>query len=406
MDCGIYDGRWGGGWGWRKAAEAIAIGIAILAAFSVFLAVKRQASEFSPGRSNPCRLPAIFNFGDSNSDTGSVSTVFFRIPPPYGRTFFAKPSGRFSDGRLIIDFLAEELGLPYLSAYPDSIGTNFRHGANFAVGGSTIMPVPSMNPLHLSIQLSQFKQLKARTLELYNQGKSSYAKSSLPRPEDFAKALYTIDTGQNDLHAGLLSMTVEQLQNSIPNLMYSFTWVLEELYQQGARAFWIHNTGPIGCLPYFVINYPPKPSNADQIGCIESYNEIAQEFNKQLNDTVSQLRTKFQDALFIYVDIYKAKYSLISEANEHGFVNPLGYCCGHHGDYILDCGKKETVNGTEVYGASCSNPSEYISWDNIHYTEAANHWVSHQILNGSLSDPQISVNEACRRLFIHGSWKA
>ncbi|OMP06341.1 No apical meristem (NAM) protein [Corchorus capsularis] len=35
---------------------------------------------------------------------------------------------------------AERLGLPYLSAYLDSTGTNFRHGANFATGGSCIQP--------------------------------------------------------------------------------------------------------------------------------------------------------------------------------------------------------------------------------------------------------------------------
>lgn len=52
-----------------------------------------------------CKFPAIFNFGDSNSDTGTVSAAFSRLLLPYGETFFGKPSGRYSDGRLIIDFL-------------------------------------------------------------------------------------------------------------------------------------------------------------------------------------------------------------------------------------------------------------------------------------------------------------
>lgn len=70
-------------------------------------------------------------------------------------------------------------------------------------------------------------------------------------------------------------------------------------------------------MPFIVINYPPEPGNADQI-CVKSYNEVAQEFNKQLKERVSKLRAKLSDALLIVVDIYSAKYALISEAKKLG----------------------------------------------------------------------------------------
>lgn len=82
--------------------------------------------------------------------------------------------------------------------------------------------------------------------------------------------------------------------------------------------FWIHNTGPIGCLPYFVVFYPPKPEKKDPNGCLRSHNKVAKEFNRQLNETVSHLRLQLSEAAFTYVDIYAAKYSLISEANKLG----------------------------------------------------------------------------------------
>ena len=53
----------------------------------------------------PCDFPAIYNFGDSNSDTGGISAAFVPIPAPYGENFFGKPAGRDCDGRLIIDFI-------------------------------------------------------------------------------------------------------------------------------------------------------------------------------------------------------------------------------------------------------------------------------------------------------------
>lgn len=368
---------------------------------AVAIAVVLAASLL--GTSRGCHIPAIYNFGDSNSDTGSVSATFGRIPPPYGKTFFGKPSGRYSDGRLLIDFIAERLGFPLLSAYLDSIAPNFRHGANFAASGSTIQPVDAklfgagFNPLSLNIQLSQFQQFKDRTKEQYNQDKSSWIKSRLPRPEEFSKALYTLDCGQNDLSFGFMSTTEEQVLASIPNIINQFALAVEELYQEGARTFWIHNTGPIGCLPLFAVKNPPKPDNSDQNGCLKSYNEVAREFNKQLKDKLSQLRTQLHHAVLIYVDIYTAKYTLISEAKKQGFVSPLGFCCGQLGDVDVECWKTSIVNGTEVFASSCSDPSKYISWDGAHFTETANNWVVNHIGDGSLSDPPIALSKACHK---------
>jgi hypothetical protein len=68
------------------------------------------------------------------------------------------------------------LGLPFLSAYLDSFGANFRYGANFATGGSTIQPLDGrmfegrFSPISLNIQFLQFAQLKARVNEAFSRG--------------------------------------------------------------------------------------------------------------------------------------------------------------------------------------------------------------------------------------------
>lgn len=56
----------------------------------------------------PLNFPAVFNFGDSNSDTGELSSgLGFLLQPSYGQTYFKPPSsGRFCNGRLILDFLS------------------------------------------------------------------------------------------------------------------------------------------------------------------------------------------------------------------------------------------------------------------------------------------------------------
>ena len=91
----------------RKRIEAVAIAVILIAAFLIFRAMRQGIRKPSLGQPGGCHFPAVFNFGDSNSDTGSMSAVFAQLLPPNGRTFFGKPSGRFSDGRLIIDFIGK-----------------------------------------------------------------------------------------------------------------------------------------------------------------------------------------------------------------------------------------------------------------------------------------------------------
>ncbi|KAL6960319.1 hypothetical protein U1Q18_041819 [Sarracenia purpurea var. burkii] len=199
-----------------------------LVAWSTLLVSSLVSSVGSEGatRIAPGDIPAIYNFGDSNSDTGGIAAAFFPMAAPCGETFFHRPVGRASDGRLIIDFIAERLKLPYLSAYLDSIGTDFRHGANFATGGATIRRQNEswfengISPFPLDIQVEHFVQFKARSTYLQDQAiNETFRRSNLPIPEEFSKALYTFDIGQNDLAVGFRKMTDEQLRAAIPDIV-------------------------------------------------------------------------------------------------------------------------------------------------------------------------------------------
>ncbi|KAL8088710.1 hypothetical protein AgCh_038480 [Apium graveolens] len=352
-----------------------------------------------------CNIPAIYNFGDSNSDTGGLSAVFPPTVPPNGETFFHNPSGRACDGRLIIDFIAEHLGIPYLSAYLNSIKPNFEHGANFATRGATIRQQNEgwfqnyVSPFSLDIQLTHFYELKAQTTYFFNQAKEQAGRDGLPKPEDFSKALYMFDIGQNDLDAGFRKMSNQQILADIPDIIALFADAVHNLYRTGARAFWIHNTGPVGCLPLKTVEIEQhlKPGILDEDGCIKDQNDIAKEFNKQLKERVIKLRAELPQASITHVDIYTAKYKLIRNARDLGFEDASKICCGYrrNGTNIW-CGYNANVNGRDMHAGSCPNPSKVISWDSVHYTESANRWIASLIINGSLSDPPIPIAQACQ----------
>lgn len=88
-------------------------------------------------------ISAVFAFGDSTLDAGNnndLPTLVRADHPPYGRDFPSQvPTGRFTNGKLITDYLVSSLGLrDVLPCHSDrSLAmANLTTGVSFASGGS------------------------------------------------------------------------------------------------------------------------------------------------------------------------------------------------------------------------------------------------------------------------------
>ncbi|GAV66918.1 Lipase_GDSL domain-containing protein [Cephalotus follicularis] len=330
--------------------------------------------------------PIIFNFGDSNSDTGGlVAGLGFPVNLPNGRTFFHRSTGRLCDGRLLIDFLCQSLNASLLSPYLDSLaGSKFTNGANFAVVGSSTLP--KYVPFSLNIQIMQFLHFKSRKLEFATAGSGSSIND-----KGFQNALYMIDIGQNDIADSFSkNLSYVQVTERIPSFITEIKNAVKALYDQGGRKFWIHNTGPLGCLPQKLSLVQKK--DLDPYGCLSSYNAAARLFNEGLRHLCQEMRSEMKNARIVYVDIYAIKYDLIANSTKYGFSNPLMACCGFGGppynyNVKVTCGN----HGYEV----CDEGSKFISWDGIHYTEAANTIVASKILSMAYSAPPASFDLFC-----------
>ncbi|EPS71679.1 hypothetical protein M569_03079, partial [Genlisea aurea] len=335
-----------------------------------------------------CNAPIIFNFGDSNSDTGGISSgVGFPVNLPNGRTFFGLSTGRLSDGRLLIDFLCESINTSFLRPYLDPFDSIFTNGANFAIAGSATLP--RYTPFALNIQVMQFKYLKLRSAQLAAAGSKNVIGDDM-----FGKALYMIDIGQNDIADSLTKG--QSVKAKIPQVLAEIKGAIVELYGEGGRKFWVHNTGPIGCLPQKLADYTNRTSAkklVDAHGCISSYNSAAKELNDGLSIVCSELRSQMKDATIVYVDIYSIKLDVIVNYTNYGLTNPLMACCGSGGppynyDRSVTCG----FSGYEV----CDATSRYVSWDGVHYTDAANSVISAKVLSMEYSTPAAGFDFFCR----------
>ncbi|XP_009788631.1 GDSL esterase/lipase At4g01130-like [Nicotiana sylvestris] len=348
-----------------------------------------------------CAFEAIFNFGDSNTDTGGFYAAFPSQGSPYGMTYFKKPVGRPTDGRVIVDFLAQALGLPFLSPYLQSIGSNYIHGANFATSASTVLLpqtslfVSGVSPFSLEIQLGQMKEFKVKVDELQSKGNTN-----LPPPDIFGKSLYTIYIGQNDFTGNLARIGISGVKQYLPKVVSQITSTIKEIYGLGGRTFLVLNLAPIGCYPMFLVELPHESSDIDQFGCMISYNNAVVDYNNMLKEALTQTRKQLSDANVVYVDTHSVLLELFQHPTSHGLKYGTKACCGQGGgaynfNQQVFCGNTKQINGQTLTATACEDPYNYVSWDGIHATEAANKLTTYAILNGSNFDPPFSLQKFC-----------
>ncbi|OEL21589.1 GDSL esterase/lipase [Dichanthelium oligosanthes] len=144
------------------------------------------------------KFSAIFYFGDSVLDTGNnnrLPTVALANHVPYGGDFPGKkPTGRFSNGRLVPDLLNERLQLKEFSPpYLDSKLSNndIMTGVNFASAGSGFDDQTSLltNTLPMSKQMNLFKDYLLRLRDIVGDKDASRI---------IANSLIFISSGTND----------------------------------------------------------------------------------------------------------------------------------------------------------------------------------------------------------------
>lgn len=182
----------------------------------------------------PKKFKKIYAFGDSYTDTGNThsatgpSSFNYVSNPPYGNTFFHHPTNRYSDGRLVIDFVAESLSLPFLPPYRD-LKADKTYGVNFAVAGSTAIRhrffvknniTLNVTPQSLQTQLTWFNR--------FLESKGCVNSTSTPQQCEalFSDALFWVgEIGAND-YAYSFASTVSP--NTIQRLATrSFTGFLQ-----------------------------------------------------------------------------------------------------------------------------------------------------------------------------------
>ncbi|CAN8235602.1 unnamed protein product [Cochlearia groenlandica] len=329
------------------------------------------ASLVALAKSSPS-VPAIFTFGDSIFDAGNnhfnkncTAQADF---PPYGSSFFHRPTGRFTNGRTVADFISEFLGLPLQKPFLESRirvlnGTLKRFpsdGINFASAGSGLLldTNKDMGVTPIQTQLEQFQ-----TLVEQNQIEKSLIQESL----------FMFESGSNDIFSYFLPLKSPTLSPEayVDTMLAQVNNTIDLVYRLGARRIAFFSLGPVGCVPARAL-LPNAPTHK----CFGKMNVMAKMYNRKLEDIVNIVPFKYPGAVAVFGAVYGITHRLQTYPARYGFKDVTTACCGVGKlGGLVQCGRE----GYKI----CDNPNEFLFWDFYHPTERTYHLMSKALWNGN-----------------------
>ncbi|KAE8722709.1 GDSL esterase/lipase 5 [Hibiscus syriacus] len=319
--------------------------MAISSAYVCFLLLFTTFVSLISSHNLPENHVALFIFGDSLFDPGNnnyinTATDFQANFIPYGETF-KYPTGRFSNGRLIPDFIAQFAGLPIIPAYLKPEKHKFTDGVNFASGGAGALVESHQGfVVDLETQIRYFKKVEK---SLRREVGDAKAKKLLSR------AVYLISVGGNDYLTKNSTASDEEFASMV---LGNLTVALKEIYKKGGRKFGFPNLIQLGCLPYMKAK--------SEGSCNHEATAIAELHNALLPKTLDKLKEELQGFKYALYNIYQSFSQRLNDPSKYGFKNATTACCGSdlYGG-VYSCGGKRGVTEYDL----CDNPADFFFFD-------------------------------------------
>lgn len=315
----------------------------------------------------------IYTFSESLSSPGNifnVTTAFNQLPPeliPPGIDIppvipFVPPydaDGRFSNGLVWVDYLAEDLGITLTPStelsvlFPGSdvlsplafdpntgapIISPFFNGAtattsvNFAYGGAQSGFIGDSGIPGLLAQVGWFSN------DLTQSGQTADP-----------NALYIVWSGPNDYQ----TVPDPNPEETVGNIAAA----IQTLYDLGARNLLVPNLPDLGETPRANSPFAPIPS--------EPLSQVTQIHNALLATTLNNLSGSNSDLNIIPLDVFSLFDRTLNNPEEFGFTNVTDPCLSPDPSLFPNLAVPDPTTLM-----ICDNPEEYEFWDGIHPTTA------------------------------------
>ncbi|CDY53577.1 BnaC09g51560D [Brassica napus] len=313
----------------------------------VFIVVETNAAK----QGKNATIHALIVFGDSIMDTGNnnrLPTLLKCNFPPYGKDFpGGLATGRFSDGRVPSDLIAEKLGIA--KSLPAFMNPNLKpqdllKGVTFASGGTGYDPLTAkiMSVISVWDQLTYFKRYISTIKQHFGEKKAQ---------DILDNSFFVVCSSSNDLAHTFMAQSHKYDPTSYANFLAdSAVKFVRELHKLGAKKIGVFSAVPVGCVPLQRTVFGGMFTRG--------YKEL--------------------DGVILYIDVYDTLFDMIQHPSKYGFEVADRGCCGR-GSLAISY----MCNSLNPF--TCSNSSAYIFWDSYHPTERA-----YQVMVDNLLDKYLS----------------
>ncbi|XP_064971602.1 GDSL esterase/lipase At5g08460-like [Musa acuminata AAA Group] len=275
----------------------------------------------SPSLPSPSPSPlvlALFVLGDSTVDSGTNNyhgTLARADRSPYGRDFDThRPTGRFSNGRIIVDYLAVRLGLPFVPPFLGRSGKieDMIRGVNYASAAPGIL-FSSGSDLGQHFSLSQQIQQVSDTFQQFELSLGEEATADL-----ISKSVFYVSIGSNDFihyyQQNTSSAQVLYLPWEFNQLLVTtMKQALKSLYDKNVRRVVLTGLAPIGCTPHYL--WLSASENGE---CVDAINNVVMEFNYAMRYTVHELNRELPNATFTFCDAFEGSMDILTNHQLYG----------------------------------------------------------------------------------------
>ncbi|CAI0375255.1 unnamed protein product [Linum tenue] len=183
-------------------------------------------------------------------------------------------------------------------------------------------------------------------------------------------------------------MTTARIQELVPLVVNSIGSALQEIIKLGATTILVPGNFPIGCIPYILTNFrSSNPQDYDSsTGCLVRLNQLA-----ELQIELNRSRKLHPHANIIYVDYYNAMMRIYASPKRFGFTGGvLKACCEGGGG-----GGGGSILGGGPSMRPCDEPSTYVNWDGIHFTEATYRLIAKAVVEeGLFTSPAFNLSSS------------